>query len=257
MKQKKRLSQVFLRSYSSVAQTFENIDLKNKNILEIGAGRGIITRHLLAKAKHVTAIEIDPELCEELMHAFKDSKNLTIICGDATILPLNSPIIIGFLPYHISSTLLFRILNSKFHEAILCVQDEFARRLVAEENTKEYSKLTVMARSKADILCLQPVPKADFIPKPQVDSALIYLKKNPKFKLNEQLIGAIFQHKNQKLKNALLHSRVQLHLTKAQIKNFLLEIDATKRPRSISLKELEVLSRTYEAFFTSPPKSSS
>jgi 16S rRNA (adenine1518-N6/adenine1519-N6)-dimethyltransferase len=248
--QKPKLSQVFLKDYSSVAEVFDDLDLKGKTVLEIGAGRGVITKVLAKKAKKVIALEIDSELCDLLKDEMANQKNVEVNCADALQASLNYPVIIGFLPYHISSPLLFKILGSNFKEAILCLQKEFALRLIAEPCSSDYSKLTVMAQSRADIDYLATVPKEAFSPIPKVDSALVYVVKNEKFKLNEQLVSALFQHKNQLVKKALQHSEKTLNLTKEQIFEFTRTIDSTKRVRTLDLGSLAQLSKQFEAFFS-------
>ncbi|MBI5225396.1 ribosomal RNA small subunit methyltransferase A [Candidatus Micrarchaeota archaeon] len=249
-RQKKRLSQVFLSDYSAIADVFDDLDLKGKIVLEIGAGEGAITKVLSKKAKKVIALEIDKELCTILKEKAGEMKNVEIICADAMQASLDYEVIIGFLPYHISSPLLFKILNSKFKEAVLCVQKEFALRLVSEVNSGDYSKLSVMAQNLADIDYLQTVPAAAFSPVPKVDSALVYLVKNPKGKLDEAVVSALFQHKNQSIKKALSHSTQALNKTKQQILDFCKKINSAKRARTLSLEELHEICAKYDAFFS-------
>ncbi|HLC47614.1 MAG TPA: 16S rRNA (adenine(1518)-N(6)/adenine(1519)-N(6))-dimethyltransferase RsmA [Candidatus Norongarragalinales archaeon] len=277
LRQKKKLSQVFLNDYSAVAEIFDNLDLKGKAVLEIGAGTGAITKKLARMAKKVIALEIDAQACEILRDSLAAQKNVEILNADALQASLNYPVIIGFLPYHISSPLLFKILASNFKEAIICVQKEFAERMVAMPGTRDYSRLSVMAQSKADITYLATVPKEAFSPIPKVDSALAYLVKNPKFALSEPLVTALFQHKNQRIRKALMHSGKALGLSKERIGEFLLmagqnppkspnpsgpDLSPTKNPkqtasltekrvRTLTLEELSALSLQFERFISS------
>ncbi len=246
-RQKKRLSQVFLKDYSAVSEVFDNLDLKGKTVLEIGAGPGKITSVLAKEARKVVALEIDEELCGLLREEAKHLKNVEIICADALQASLNYPVIIGFIPYHISSPLLFKILGSGFKEALLCVQKEFAKRLVAAAGTSDYSKLSVMAQNKAEITYLMAVPASAFSPIPKVDSALVYLVRRDQAALNERLISAIFQHKNQTIKNAVLHSLKNLGITTEIASAFLSKIDSGKRARTLSIPELEAISTIYDS----------
>ncbi|MFH0971349.1 MAG: 16S rRNA (adenine(1518)-N(6)/adenine(1519)-N(6))-dimethyltransferase RsmA [Candidatus Micrarchaeota archaeon] len=245
-KQKKRFSQVFLKDYSAVSEIFDNLDLKGKCVVEIGAGEGVITKVLAKKAKKVLAIEIDPELCKILSSNMKKSKNVEVVCADALQASLNYPVVIGFIPYHISSPLIFKILGSSFEEALLCVQKEFADRLVASPGTSDYSKLSVMSQSKADITYLATVPASAFSPVPKVDSALVYLVKKKQAALNEALISALFQHKNQTIKNAIMHSLKNLNIGPETAKQFLSKVDSSKRARTLSIVELERVCTIYD-----------
>lgn len=250
LRQKKKLSQVFLRDYSAIAGIFDDLDLKGKTVLEIGAGEGAITGVIAKKAKRVVALEIDPEACELLREKFAPQKNLEILNADALQASLNYPIIIGFLPYHISTPLLFKILDSNFKEAIICVQKEFASRMVASPGSSDYSKLSVMSQSKAEITFLSTVPKEAFSPIPKVDSALVYLVKKDSFKMNDALVAALFQHKNQFVRKALRHSQGTLNIPKAKFTKFL-SLMPEKRVRTLALYELESLSKTYGQFIIS------
>jgi 16S rRNA (adenine1518-N6/adenine1519-N6)-dimethyltransferase len=250
LRQKKRLSQVFLKDYSAVSGVFDELDLKGKTVLEIGAGTGIITRVLSKKARKVVALEIDPDACGLLRENLSNSKNVEILCVDALQASFNYPVIIGFLPYHISSPLLFKILSSNFKEAIVCVQKEFASRMVAEPGSSEYSRLSVMAQNHAEITYLATVPKEAFSPIPKVDSALVYLVKNPRPALNAAFVSALFQHKNQSVRKALKHSRKVLKIPDDNFANFLL-LMPEKRTRLLTLGELRLLSKTYEQFIIS------
>ncbi|MEK6954078.1 MAG: 16S rRNA (adenine(1518)-N(6)/adenine(1519)-N(6))-dimethyltransferase RsmA [Candidatus Micrarchaeota archaeon] len=255
LRQKKALSQVFISDYSAVSEIFDDLDLKGKTVLEIGSGTGAITKHLALKAKKVIGLEIDSEACKILRETFSGQKNVEILNVDALQASLNYPVIIGFLPYHISTPLLFRILNSDFEEAIVCVQLEFAKRMVAESGTSDFSKLSVMSQCRADITYLATVPKEAFSPIPKVDSALVYLEKNLKFHLNEELVSALFQHKNQSVKKALSHSKSLFGEKKETLAKFLSSIPtdlSSKRIRFLSLEDLDLLSSAYARFITSP-----
>ncbi|MBU1197851.1 ribosomal RNA small subunit methyltransferase A [Candidatus Micrarchaeota archaeon] len=248
MRQLKRLSQVFLRDISFVQEYLDLADFSDKRVLEIGAGTGVITRYLAEHAKEVTALEVDERLARELANGLRDVKNVNVIMGDARIHPLDAPVIVGFLPYHLSSPLLFRILNSTFQDALLCLQKEFALRMIASPDTPQYARLSVMAQSLSDVEIWGIVPRTAFRPVPRVDSAFVHLVKNPKAHLDPQLVQLLFQHKNQSVKNALWHSRRSLSFpspsdAKTRIARLPL---ASRRVRSLTLQEIEKLSITFQ-----------
>ncbi|MFH1200311.1 MAG: 16S rRNA (adenine(1518)-N(6)/adenine(1519)-N(6))-dimethyltransferase RsmA [Candidatus Micrarchaeota archaeon] len=246
--QKKRLSQVFLRDISSVSDYLDLADFSGKTVLEIGAGTGVVTEYLAARAKRVVAIEIDPEAIGALKQRTAGMKNVEVVAADALRASLDYPVVVGFLPYHISTPLLVRLLHSDYGDAILCLQKEFALRMVAPPDDVEYSRLSVLAQSLADVEFLGVVPAGAFVPVPKVDSALVYLHRNPKFSLDDALVSALFQHKNQSVKNAVGHSARALGIDKPAAKALAASLPLNDRKvRSLTLEELETLSKAFQA----------
>ena len=243
----RRLSQVFLQAPAIARLAAEALPLKGKTVLEIGAGKGILTEELEKRAKRVVALEIDPKLVEILAEKFKRSK-VEVARGDALKASFNGfDAIVGNLPYHLSSAILFRFLDSDAPAAVFMLQKEFAERLLAEPGTHDYSRLAVMTQAVADVEIIGYAPAECFDPIPRVDSALVKLKRSEKFKLSAPLVAALFQHKNQTVRNALLHSQRALGLPKARLAEFADSLDARNRKvRSLSLGSLEDLSREFK-----------
>ena len=249
--QNKKLSQVFLRDFRAVSDVFGNLDLKGKTVLEIGAGEGAITKVLARKAKRVIALEVDESLIPKLFSKLKKFKNVEIVHADALQANLDYENIVGFLPYHISAPLIFRILDSKFSEALLCVQKEVALRMVAQPNSSEYSRLSVMVQGKSDVDFISVVPKEAFSPVPKVDSALVYLRKANNAKLNDKIISTLFQHRNQSVSKSLFNSRSSLFPEKNKnearkaIDSAIPSNLAERRVRTLSLSEFEEISGAF------------
>jgi len=242
----RRLSQVFLNSDEIAEKIAAAIPLRGKTVLEIGAGTGILTRALAKRAKRVVAIEIDAKLARSL--AESAPKNVEVIHADA--LAFNSAgfdTVFGNLPYHLSSPLLFRILESDFEKAVVMLQKEFALRLVAEPDEDDYSRLTVMAQAKADVELLGEVTREHFDPQPQVDSILVLLKRKTKpVPLDADLVNALFQHKNQTVRNAFEHSAYALGKDKDELRAFANSLEVKdRRVRSLSLDELAWLGKKF------------
>ena len=194
---------------------FGDVD-KNDVVLEIGTGIGTLTIELAKKAKKVIAIEQDENICKILTKRLKDEKidNVELINDDA--LKVNFPKfnkIISNLPYQISSPITFKFLDYDFDLAILMYQKEFADRMNGEVGSKNYSRLSAMLYFKCNVETLTNVSAESFIPKPKIDSTVI--KMTPKenrisdddFKIYSNFTKALFQHRNKKIKNALIDSR--------------------------------------------------
>jgi len=194
---------------------FGNIT-KDDVVLEIGTGIGTLTIELAKKAQKVIAIEQDTKICEILAKRLKDEKidNVELINDDALKVdfpPFNK--IISNLPYQISSPITFKFLDYDFDLAVLMYQKEFADRMNGEVGSKNYSRLSAMLYFKCDIEKLTDVSCESFIPKPQIDSTVVKLtpKENKipddEFKTYSKFTKALFQHRNKKIRNALIDSR--------------------------------------------------
>ena len=194
---------------------FGNIN-KDDTILEIGTGIGTLTIELAKKAGKVIVIEQDPNIYKILAERLKDEKidNVELINDDA--LNVEFPEfnkIISNLPYQISSPITFKFLNYDFDLAILMYQKEFAERMNGEVGSKNYSRLSAMLYFKCDVETLTDVSAESFIPKPKIDSRVVKL--TPKeikisdndFKIYSNFTKALFQHRNKKIRNALIDSR--------------------------------------------------
>ena len=237
---------------------FGNID-ENDIILEIGTGIGTLTIEIAKKKKKVIAIEQDKNICDILAKRLKDEKidNVELINDDA--LKVDFPKfnkIISNLPYQISSPITFKFLDYDFDLAILMYQKEFAERMNGEVGTKNYSRLSAMLHFKCDVEKLTDVSSESFIPKPQIDSTVVKLtpKENKisdeDFKVYSKFTKALFQHRNKKIKNALIDSRhIITNLDKKEMKKRMNDIESEeindylkKRVTVVSPEEILFLS---------------
>lgn len=234
---------------------FGNID-KNDVILEIGTGIGTLTIELAKKARKVIAIEQDSKICGILAKRIEDEKidNVELINDDA--LNVEFPKfnkIISNLPYQISSPITFKFLDYNFDLAILMYQKEFADRMNGEVGTKNYSRLSAMLYFKCNVEKLTDVSQESFIPKPKIDSSVVRL--TPKetrisdedFNVYSKFTKALFQHRNKKIRNALIDSRhVICDLDKKEMKRRMNEIESDEineylKKRVIVLHPEEIL----------------
>ncbi len=194
---------------------FGNIT-KDDVVLEIGTGIGTLTIELAKRAKKVIAIEQDSNICEILAKRLEKENidNVELINDDALkvdFAPFNK--IISNLPYQISSPITFKFLDYDFDLAILMYQKEFAQRMNGEVGSKNYSRLSAMLYFKCDVEKMTDVSCESFIPKPQIDSTAVKLtpKENTiaedDFKTYSKFTKALFQHRNKKIRNALIDSR--------------------------------------------------
>lgn len=238
---------------------FGNVD-KNDTVLEIGTGIGTLTIELAKKAGKVIAIEQDTNIAKILNERLKKEKidNVELINDDA--LNVEFPKfnkIISNLPYQISSPITFKFLNYDFDLAILMYQKEFARRMNGTVGSKDYSRLSAMLYFKCSVETLTDVSSESFIPKPKIDSTVVKLtpKENKisdeDFKIYSNFTKALFQHRNKKIRNALIDSRhIICRLDKKEIKEKINGIESDRlndylkqRVIAISPKEILFLSK--------------
>ncbi len=241
IKLNKNLGQNYLIDRNKRDQIIKFANLTKEDVvLEIGPGIGTLTIELAKRAKKVIAIEQDSNICQILENRLKSENidNVELINDDA--LNVEFPKfnkIISNLPYQISSPITFKFLNYDFQLAILMYQKEFASRMNGKVGSKDYSRLSAMLYFKCDVETLASVSAESFIPKPKVDSTVVKLTpKLPQltgelknlnideisktdFEIYSKFVKALFQHRNKKVKNALIDSRhIITNLDKKEMK---------------------------------------
>ncbi|KIY69559.1 rRNA adenine dimethylase [Cylindrobasidium torrendii FP15055 ss-10] len=148
-------------------------------VLEVGPGTGNLTVRILEKAKHVTAVEMDPRMAAELTKRVQgkpEQRKLEIIIGDFVKADLPYfDVCISNTPYQISSPLIFRLLSHRplCRVAILMFQREFAQRLVARPGTQLWSRLSANVQLYAKVDHIMHVGKNNFRPAPMVESSVV------------------------------------------------------------------------------------
>lgn len=192
---KNSLSQNFLVDDNIINKIVKTALVKeNDSILEIGPGAGSLTKELLAKKAKVIAVEKDSFFAEKLK---RYSGNLTIFQEDILKFDLSkldkNTKVIANLPYNITTPILTRLLEhiSYFSSFTLMVQKEVAERICAKPDTKAYGSLSVFIQYHTKATYAFSVSRNCFMPKPKIDSAIIFLEtkepllKNPEpfFKL--------------------------------------------------------------------------
>mgnify|MGYP005831650133 CR=1 FL=1 len=254
------LGQNFLANETIAEKIVNSAGLSNKNnILEIGPGKGILTKYLGKYAGKVLALEIDRKLITELsLKHIQDETSIKIIEGD--ILKINLPQllkknnfenykVVANLPYYITSKIIRLMLETKYppSEMILMVQKEVGERIVAL-NKKE-SLLSISVKFYAEPEILFYVTKENFKPLPKVDSAVIRIKRkknipNVNTKKFFQIVRAGFSSKRKMLINNLSAS---FHIPKNQLLEWIKKSGLEPRVRAEKL-ELEEWIKLYTNF---------
>lgn len=223
---------------------------KDDVVLEIGCGIGTLTLELAKRAGHVIAIEQDTRIADILSERLEKEKidNVELINDDA--LNVDFPKfnkIVSNLPYQISSPITFKFLDYDFDLAVLMYQKEFAERMNGAVATKDYSRLSAMLYFKCNVEALTDVSSESFIPKPKIDSTVVKLtpKENrisdEDFKVYSNFTKALFQHRNKKIRNALIDSRhIICSLDKKEIKEKINAIEDERLNEYLKLRVIAI-----------------
>ena len=256
IKAKKSLGQNFLIDQNILEKIVNTTSIENKIILEIGPGTGNLTSFILKKnPKKLFVIEKDNVLTNDLKRKFNNQ--ITIINDDVlnideTKLFKEEAIVFGNLPYNISTEILSKwIINLKdkfwFKYLILMFQKEVANRIVAEFNTSNFGRLSIICNWKLNIKKIFDIKPAAFFPKPKVDSSLLlfYPKKNF-IKINDpnnlEKVTRIFFNQRRKMLKKPFN---QLFNGNQNIINKL-KIDLNLRPQNLNMDTYYYLAQEYE-----------
>jgi 16S rRNA (adenine1518-N6/adenine1519-N6)-dimethyltransferase len=203
---------------------------RNETVLEIGAGKGFLTRELAKKAGRVIAIEIDKAFEKDLSKTLSGVGNVELVFGNALEILKKEEIrfdkIVSNIPYAICEPLLQEMLFIDFESAVLTLPKSFVERLEAKPKDKKFSKLSILAREFFEIKPLFEVPKDSFQPKPKTTSVAVFLKPRDK----KSPFCRVFLRRKTKLKNAIMRA---LFETKKYTKN-----QARKHIKSLKFNNL-------------------
>ena len=185
-------------------------------VVEIGAGRGALTAHLLPRCRKLVAVELDAPLAAHLRGKFAGAPHLEVLCADvlaADLAQWGEAVFAGNLPYYITSPIVERILalGPLAGRAVFLVQREVANRLTASPGGRDYGFLTVQTRFLARAEQLFSVPAAAFHPPPKVESAVVRLTPQPRagdLGISRpgrflEFAACCFRHKRKTLRNNL------------------------------------------------------
>ncbi|WP_130805544.1 16S rRNA (adenine(1518)-N(6)/adenine(1519)-N(6))-dimethyltransferase RsmA [Senegalia massiliensis] len=257
----KNLGQNFLIDGNILDKICDGINLdKDDEVIEIGPGIGTLTSALAERARKVIAIELDKRLLPILDDTLNSYKNIEVIHGDVLKLNLNNIIEEKFenkkvklaanLPYYITTPIIMKLLEQKVNleSIIVMVQKEVAERMKASPGSKAYGALSIAVQYYSNPEIVTIVPKNVFIPKPNVDSAVIKLDVYSKPRVDvkdEQLffnvVKGAFALRRKTLVNSLSSSDVGIN--KEEIKEILrdLNIKENIRGEKLSIEQFALL----------------
>ena len=202
---KKGLGQHILIDDNIAEKVVDALDLsQDDGVLEIGPGLGALTQRLAARAKQVVAVEIDKRFADILATLTEDAGNVDVM--NANILKVDTaqivsryPVrrwkLVGNLPFYITSAIIMKMVDARacFSEAVITVQEEYARRMVAAPGSKEYSSLSICIQYRFKPEVLFTVKPTSFFPRPDVRSAVVRLRVYARPTLDVRDEGLFFQ----------------------------------------------------------------
>ena len=256
IKAKKSLGQNFLIDKTVLNLIADLIDIEGKTILEVGPGTGNLTKFLLKKKpKKFFVVEKDSNLVLLLDKNF--GKKITIFNQDILEIDENficndQIIVFGNLPYNISTEILSKWihgLNEKkwCSHLILMFQKEVADRIISKFNSSKYGRLSILANWKFEIKKIIDVKPNSFLPKPKIDSSILFLSQKKKFfkfknSKNLELITRTFFNERRKMIKKPLNK-----LFKGKI-DILKKLDITPdlRPQNLDFETYLKLTKEYE-----------
>ncbi len=247
IKPNKDLDQHFLLSEKILKREVDEAEITSEDIvLEIGGGIGNLTEELSDRAKKVITVEKDHKLANFLRKKFVNY-NVEVIEGD--FIDKKEELqeftkCVSNPPYQISSEIV-EFLGKKNVLSVLILQKEFVDKLVAGPGSGNYGFFTVLTNFYFIPVFLEKVPKINFFPNPEVDSAMVkFFPRKTRFGIDDdesflRTVRALFTTKRKKVRNSLVDSRHILKVSKEEIKNIRDEIPySNKRVVNLSIKEI-------------------
>ena len=242
---KKSLGQNFLIDKNIIKKIISIVDIRNKNIIEIGPGKGALTDEILKKKpKSLKIIEKDNQLYEFLKKKYFKNKIIKIFNKD--ILKFNlekatekKSIIFGNLPYNISSQILVKIIKFKnspprFSNIIFMFQKELGEKIISQFPSSNYGRLSILTNYKLEIIAKFLISPNCFFPKPKINSMVIHFKpksknqrKIKKIENLEKITNIFFSNKRK-----MINKSLKKILTESEIKK-ISNLKVTLRPSEI------------------------
>jgi len=264
---KKKFGQNFLTDANILKKIIDAAELsKDVSVIEVGPGIGALTEYLARSAGKVVAYEIDNTLIPILEEVMAPYNNVKIINEDILKADVNAMIsqemtksaeiaVVANLPYYITTPILMGLIEARLpiDRYIVMMQVEVARRLSARPSTKDYNALSIAVQYYCDVQIAVNVPRDVFIPAPNVDSAVIVLRRKPEppVKVKDEmffmeLVHASFKQRRKTLLNNL--SAYFQPLTKEEISALLEEINIVPSVRGEALS-IEEFGKIADVFY--------
>jgi len=256
---RRRFAQHFLVQAGAAERIVALADIGvDDTVLEIGPGRGALTRRLAAITTDLRMVEIDRDLATRLAEEFAGHDGVTVVTGDILVLDLGqvlagarSTVAVANLPYNISTPVLAALLEHprRFRRLVLMLQREVAERVISSPGKKTYGALSVMVQLVARTRIAFTLPPGAFRPRPKVDSAVIVVDPLDPLPLPPSQVAGVrrvvrtaFTRRRKQLANAIaaLTDAPRDVLARAGI-------DPRRRPETLEVDEFVAVAQALEA----------
>ena len=248
MKLKRSLGQNFLTDSFFLEKIVQSSQIqKLDDVIEIGSGDGALTELILKKSNSLTAIEIDPRFSEKLRKKHIDENfhihNKDFLKIDLNEINFEDKVVMGNLPYNVSSQIIFRLLESelKFKYCVFLIQKELANRFLTNQKA---TKISIQCQLFSDIEPLFDIPPDAFEPKPKVNSTLIKITPHDrhanfhtKYNLLQEVLSVCFANPRKKISSAL---------KKIDLSDESFSFDLNKRPEELEINNFFEILNLYE-----------
>ena len=250
---KKNFGQNFLVDERVLGKIVSSAEIsKDDVVIEVGPGIGTLTQALAKEAYKVVAVEIDTTLVPILGEVLSDFDNIEIINEDILKVDVNAIAekypdkkikMVANLPYYITTPIIMNVLENHIpvESITVMIQKEVAYRMKAQPSTKDYGSLSLAVQYYCEPYLVANVPQNCFMPRPNVDSAVIKLTvmDKPKVQVNNEkfmfeFIKAAFSQRRKTLVNCIFSSGL-LTLSKDEIGKMLNGLGYDERVRGESL----------------------
>ena len=254
---KKSLGQNFLRDQNIIKKIINLVEVKNRNIIEIGPGEGALTEEILKKEpKSLSIIEKDFDLFKKLKIKYFKNKiikiyNADILKFDIQKLDTKNSAIFGNLPYNISSQILVKILKfdkwpPKFNDLILMFQKELGDKVLGKYQSLNYGRLSILTSYRLNLLSKFLVSPNCFFPKPKINSLVIHFRpikgsfNIKKIESLEKVTNILFSNKRK-----MINKNIKKILKNDEISK-ISELKLTFRPSEIKPEIFYKITELYE-----------
>lgn len=225
-------------------------------VVELGPGLGHLTRALLETGCTLTAVERDRDMVKVLTSM--ELPGLTLVEGNAADIDFakaakaDQVIVVGNLPYHLTSSILFQVLDQADHvrRAVFTLQSEVMERLAAEPGGRDYGLLSVLLNLRFHVEEVMKIPSHFFHPPPKVNSAVVRLSRREKPRaevINEarfrQLVKSSFAQRRKTLSNSIASDKALAEKYDLGAALVTAAIDGKRRAETLSVEEFAAIER--------------
>tara|TARA_B100001027_G_C16226281_1_gene312339 strand:+ start:276 stop:1055 length:780 start_codon:yes stop_codon:yes gene_type:complete len=255
---KKSLGQNFLIDKNIINKILKMVKIRNKNIIEIGPGRGALTDEIIKmKPKKLVLIEKDNSLVEKLKFRYYEDKRINVINYDILKFDLEkllnkNYIIFGNLPYNISSQIFVKLIRLNwppiFKDLVLMFQKELGEKILGKFSSSNYGRLSILSNYRLNAVDKFLVSPNSFFPKPKVNSLVIHFQPRMKmsFKIKkienlEKVTNVLFSNKRKMINKSIKKLICTKKLKK--IKNLKLSLRPSEIKPEIYYKITELIER--------------